>query len=327
MANFIGRLVEVGVAKESTRKLGASDADFWLSKDEFSFDDKIEQVRVIGSVGKLADSQEAIRTVRYGAGALTMDLGSQSIGYFLYSMLGSLSTAGPTDSAYTHTISIDEDNQHQSLALFAKDGNNTEQYKLAMVNTLEFNATLEDTVKVSVDFMSKKGESHSTLTPSYTSEYKFTKNHASVKVASNIAGLSGATAIPVKSLRLTLNGNVQLDNALGTASPEDIFNHQLSVEGEFVLNYSDSTYKDLFTAGTNQALQVVFSNTDQTISSGSTNPSLTFQMPKVDIVTWEPDYTLDEISTQTVSFKASYDVANSLNIISTCSLVNGKTSY
>lgn len=326
MTNFIGRLVEVGVARESTRKLGASDADFWLSKDEFSFDDKIEQVRVTGSVGKLADSQEAIRTIRYGTGGLTMDLGSQSIGYFLYSMLGSLSSAG-TSNGYTHTISISEDNQHQSLALFVKDGNDTEQYKLAMVNTLEFNASLEDIVKVSVDFMSKKGESHSTLTPSYTSEYKFTKNHVKVKVANNIAGLSGASVISVKSLRLTLNGNVQLDNALGTASPEDIFNHQLSVEGEFVLNYSDSTYKDLFTAGTNQAMEIVFSNTDQTIGAGSTNPSLTFQLPKVDFVTWEPDYALEEISTQTISFKASYDVANSLNIISTCSLVNGKSSY
>jgi hypothetical protein len=242
-------------------------------------------------------------------------------------LFGTLSTAGPTDSAYTHSFTISESNQHQSLALFVKDPNTTEAYKLAMVNTLELVASLDDIVKLNVNFISKKGNAWGSLTPSFATEYKFTKKHVKIKVASDVSGLAAATQMPIKSLRLTLNQNTALDDQLGSAEPEDILNHQLSVEGELVLNYENETYKSLFTGGTAQALEIFLENDDETISSGSTKPSLKIQMPKVDFYGWEPGHGLEEVSSQTLSFKASYDVANSQNIVYLCQLVNGKTSY
>jgi len=330
MSKFIGRLVEVGIEKEDSRGAGALGGPaLWIPKVDFNFDDKIEKVRSQAGLGKLADSEEAFIVTKYGAGDLTMNLRSQVIGYFLYSMLGSLSTTGPTDTAaYTHSFTISEDNQHQSLVLYIKDKNTTEEYKLVMVNSLEFVVALDELVRVTANFLSKKGNDYSTLTPSYIDEPMFTKKHVKVKVASDISGLSGASALSLKSLRLTINQNVVRDDGLGTAEPEDILNQQLSVEGEIVLDYEDETWKNYFRTPTDRAMEIKFENTDKLIAgAASTYPSLTFQLPKVDFHTWEPVYGLDEIVTQTLSFKASYDVDNDQNIIHSCELVNGKTSY
>jgi hypothetical protein len=325
MSKYIGRLLEVGIGKETVRGSGVAPA-FWLPKVGFSFDDKVTIARSQAGIGKLADSDEAFVVNKFGEGEIEMNLGDQSVGYFLYSLLGSLSTSGPVDSAYTHAFSIAETNTHQSLAFVVKDPNTTEDYKLVMVNSFELEATLEELVKITVGFLSKKGNAYSSVTPSYTNENRFTKNHISFKVADTIGNLAAATGISVKNLTLNITQNTVTDDALNTAEPEDILNQQLSVEGEVVLRYEDETWKNYFKTPTNRAMEIKFQNIDKTIGAG-TRPSLTIQLPKVDFFEWEPDYTLDEIVLQTISFKGSYDIANSLNIISTCSLVNAKTSY
>lgn len=326
MAKFVGRLVQLGVGRETTRGAGAS-AAYHLPRTAFSFDDKVVKARSVGALGKLADSEEAFVTTKYGQGDLEGEIRSDSFGLLLYSMLGSLSTSGPTDSAYTHSFTISQSNQHQSLAFVVVDSNTSELYKLVMLDSLEITAELDEVVKYSASFMSKAATDTALTVPAVTSESKFTKKHLSVKFAADISGLSGASAISVKSLTLTVAKNVVLDDVLGTAEPEDILNRQLSVEGSITLNYEAETYKNYMKDGTSRAMQIRLVNTDDTISGGSTNPSLTIELPKVDFFEWEPDYSLDEIVTQTVSFKASRDVSNSQDIIYLCQLVNGVSSY
>lgn len=241
-------------------------------------------------------------------------------------MLGSLSTAGPTDSAYTHSFTVANTNQHQSLTFVVVDSNTTEEYRLAMLDSLEINAELDEIVKFTAGFMSKNGDGSARTVPAVTEEYKFTKKHLRFKVASAVGGLAAASGISLKSLSLTVSKNVALDDVLGTAEPEDILNRQLSIEGQVKLNYEDETWKNYMRDGTNRAMEIAFINNDETIGV-STRPSLTMQFPKVDFYDWEPDYTLDEIVTQTISFKANYDLANALEIISTCQLVNTVASY
>ena len=58
MAKFVGRLLQLGIAKEGTRGAGAA-STYMLPNTSFSFDDKIVQARSVGALGKLADSEEA----------------------------------------------------------------------------------------------------------------------------------------------------------------------------------------------------------------------------------------------------------------------------
>lgn len=326
MSKYIGRLVELGLGKESSRGAGVAPS-LWVPKIGFSFDDKVTIARDVGSIGKIADSLERFVVNKFGEGDLEMNLDATSIGYFLYSLLGTLSTAGPTDSAYTHSFTVAETNTHQSLGLVVKDPNTTEQYKLVMVNSLEIEAELDELVKATVNFLSKKGNAYSSVTPSYTALSRFTKNHITFKVAADTSSLAAAASISVKSLRLEINQNVATDDALNTAEPEDIVNQHLSVEGEITLNYEDETWKNYFRNATDRAVRIQFTNTDDTIGAGATNPSLTIDLPKVDFFEWEPDYTQDEIVMQTLSFKGSYDIGASENIIDVATLVNGTSSY
>lgn len=325
MSKYIGRLLNMGVARETTRGVGVAPT-YRLPYVSLSFDDKIVQARSIGSLGKLDDSEEAFVTTNYGEGEIEGEIRSKSFGLFLYGLLGSLSTSGPTDSLYTHSFTLAHNNQHTSLSLLAEDPNTTELYKLGMLSSLEITAELDQVVMFKAGFMSKKAVTSGASMAALTTEHKFTKKHVKAKVAADISSLSGATALSIKSITLTLSKNVSLDDVLGTAEPEDILNRQVSVEGEIVLNYEDETWKNYFRNGTNRALEIALVNTDATIGVSS-NPSLTFQFPKVDFTQWEPNYDLDDITRQTISFKCSRDVANNQDIVHLCQLKNDVASY
>ena len=324
MAKYSGRLVNVGVAKEATRGIFVTPT-YLVPRVGLTFDDKIVQARSDAGLGVLADSEEAFVTTKYAQGDIDGEIRDKSFGLFLLAMLGSVSTAGPTDSTYTHSFSVSNANQHQSLAFLVSDSNTSEEYKLVMLDSLSITAELDQVVKFAASFMSKKGNDSSETQASLVAENKFTKKHVAVKVAANIAGLTAASALSIKSISLNINKNVVLDDVLGTAEPEDILNQSLSIEGEMTLNYEDETFKNYMRNGTARAMEIKLVNTD-VFAAGSTNPALTLRFPNVDFFDWSPDYTLDGITTQTVSFKMSY-LNTGTEIISTCDLVNAVASY
>lgn len=325
MAKYVSRRVNLGIARETTRGTFVAPT-YLVPKVGFTFDDKVIKARSQASLGRLEDSEEAFVTTRYGQGDVEGEVRASSFGLFLYAMLGTLSTAGPTDSAYTHSFTLANSNQHQSLAFLVNDPNTTEAYKLVMLDTLALTAELDQIVRFTAGFMSKKGDASTATQASLVDESKFTKKHLSFKVAANLAALTGSTAISVKRLVLTISKNTLLDDVLGTAEPEDILNQQISVEGEVTLNYEDETWKNYMRDGTNRAMEIKWTNTDDTIGA-STNPSLTLRFPLVDFFDWLPDYSLDQITQQTISFKANYDTSGGNAIISTCDLVNTVASY
>lgn len=326
MSKYIGRVVDLGIGRETTRGVGVEPA-YWIPKVSFNFDDKVVKVRETASVGKLADSDNAYVTTKYAQGDLEGEIRDSSFGLLLYQLLGTISSASVVDQSYTHSFSILESAQHPSLSMFVQDPNTNEQYKLVMLESLEIAVELDQVVRFTASFLGKQSVGSSIKTVTYTSENKFTKKHLSFKIASAIGGLAGATAISLKRLQLNINKNTIIDDVLGTAEPEDILNRQLSVEGEIELNYEDETYKNYMKNNTHRAMEIRLTNTDAVIGGGTTNPLLLFQMPKVDFFDWEADYANDEIVKQTMSFKAMEDITNSLAIISTCQLVNGVVSY
>ncbi len=325
MSKYIGRLVDVGVGRETSRGAGAAPV-YHLPLLSLGFDDRVTKARSEGSLSKLEDSEESFVTTQFSEGDMEGEIRGSSFGLILYSMLGSLSTAGPTDSAYTHSFTVSHSNQHQSLAMVVHDSNSDELYKLVMLSELEIVAELDEIVKYTASFISKRSVPTGLSVPAVSSEVKFTKKHLRFKVANDIASLSGASAISLKSLTLTITKNTEIDDVLGTAEPEDILNHQLTIEGEITLNYEDETWKNYMRDNSSKAMEIAFINNDELIGA-ATRPSLTMQFPKVDFFDWEPDYSLDDIVTQTIAFKASRDVANNADAISLCQLVNEVVSY
>lgn len=313
MTKFVGRRGILGLAKEASRGVGLSPTE-WIPRVSASFDDKTETAREAEGLGRIEDSDSNHVLRKFAEGDVEFEVNDRQIGMFLTSLIGAspTTTGGPT---YAHTYALANTNQHQSLSVYYEDPDFYKLYPLAVVNSLEIVAEPDAIVRATVNLMSKTSDDWTNATQSFVAiGNKFLQQHVQLKLADTIGGLSAATAISLKSLNLTISANAENDNNLGTVEPEDILNHQFSVEGSLTLNKEDDTYRNYMKNGTYKSMDLAFNR--------ASNSSLQFQFPRVDFTEWEQDRELDSIVGQTINFKGNYDAANALAIISTCVLTN-----
>lgn len=318
MSKFVGRRGKLGLAIESSRGTPVSPT-IWVPWATMSFRDTVEEARENQGMGVIGDSDSKYIVMKMGEGEVEAQLYDKALGIILTGVLGAVPVSTGANP-YTHTFTLSQSNQHKSLSLYWTDPDRTDMYALAMVDSLQMSVEPNGIVNWTVGFKSKTAKDWTQQTSSYTSlGAKFLHQHLSVKFASAVAGLSAATAISVKKLEFTISKNTVFDSVMGTVEPEDILNQQLAVEGSIDLNLEDDTYRDYMLNGTYRAMEVKL--------NGGTSSSLTIQLPRVDFSSWEDDRPLDEITKQTINFKANYDAANAADIISSCVLINTQTSY
>lgn len=325
MTKIIGRLKDVGIAAESSRGVGLSPT-FWLPKINFTVDDKAMKAASRESYGSIGmDGNQALVAKQWAEGDLEMDMEDKSFGLLLYALLGGKSVSGPTDSAYTHTFTLSNTNQHQSLAISVKESSLSQlMYKLAMIDKLVMTITPDEPVNIQVSFMAKKGVT-TTQTVTYASGNKFLGRDLVFKLATLTSGLSAASTIPLKKLTLTFTKNLVLDHNTGTVQPQDILNQGFRIAGEVELDYQDRTYADLMSNGSYRAVRVVLTNARALIGATSV-PTFTIDLSRCEFNSWESQFPNDDIARQKFQFTALYDVTNG-NIINSCTLVNAQASY
>lgn len=318
MTKYVARRGQLGVAIESTRGTPVAPT-FWVPWATMSFKDTIEEAREEQGQGVIADSDSKYVVMKMGEGEVEAQIYDKALGVFLTGVIGAApSTAG--SNPYTHTYTLSNTNQHKSISLYWKDPDRSDMYPLGMVDSFQISAEPSGIVNYTVGFKSKTAREWTSQTANYTSlGNKFLHQHVEVRLAATVGALSAATAISLKNLELNINKNSLYDGVIGTVEPEDILNQHLSVEGSLELNLEDDTYRDYMLNGTYRAMEIKLNR--------SSSSSLTFQFPRVDFSEWEPDLTLNEIAKQSINFKANYDQANALDIISTCTLVNAQASY
>lgn len=325
MAKYIGRLVDVGIAKESVRGAGAA-ATMWVPKNNVTVEDKVSKARSRPSYGVIGyEGNQAIKTQEWAEGSIETDLRDKSFGLFLLSLLGTVNTSGPSDSLYTHTFTLQNDSQHDSLAISIHESSVADlMFKLAMIESLQMTIVPDDTVKIAVNFMAKRsvGSSH---TVTYSTENKFIGRHLTFKLASLTSGLSAASNIPLKRLVINFNKRLKMDAVTGTVEPVDFLNQAFSIDGEVEMTLESRAYRDLMVNGTYNAVRIDLLN-DQALVGATSNPQFTLDLSRVDFEEWESQRPNDEISLQTFAFHALYDVTNG-NIINSCTLKNGQSAY
>lgn len=323
MSKYIGRRVNIGLGKETSRGVQVA-SGFSVPKTNITVDDKVNKVRSGESFSNISGSgSQAIVAGRMSAGSLEGEINVRSFGLILLSALGSVSSAAQ-NSDYKHTFTMADSNIHQSLSIYIKNPNNTKCFTGCIVDTLEINVVPEEIVNFTVGFKGRKGND-TTFTANYTTaDYKFVGRDLIFKVATDTTGLAAATAISVKALKLTINKNADYDWVCGTLEPEDVLNKQVTIQGQITLNYEDDTWKDYMTAGTLKAVRIDLVNTRQTM--GSENPMFRMDLYACDFSEWEPQTGNDDIATQTVNFTALFDITNS-KMIADCYIVNSVASY
>lgn len=322
---FIGRRNAVGVGRETTRGTGVA-ATYWLNVLSFSHSDKVNKARALGTVGSIYGAgDKALVAQKWAEGAMECELGDKSFGLMLYALLGTCSSAVKETTAYNHTFSMEESNQHDSLSIHTTDPIGNLLFELSMIESLTITIVPDQLVKYTVEFKSIASTTSGAV-KSYVSENMFLGRHTTLKIAANTGALAAAAKVKPKSVKLIFKKNLELDNALGTVQPQDILNRQMSISGEIQLAYEDRAYANYMLDGDYKALRIDILNNDVAIG-GSSNPEFVIDFSKVDFDSWEPDLSNDDIAKQKINFEALYDLGGNGNVINSCVLTNTATSY
>ena len=325
MSKAIGRLVQVGIAKESTRGTSPGAATFYIPWGELDIDEKKRFALDEQTRGVIEDSVGQSVVSEWAEGTIKAPIGDKHIGLLLYGLFGTLSSGSVIDSAYIHTLSIGQSAQHQSLSVYLDDpaGGQDYSHALAIITQMEIAYERDQFITYTANFMAKKGAT-ATLTPASTAENRFLPQHLTFKVAATQAGLTAASAIALKSANIKISQNVEADDVLGSAAPADFLNKQFTIEGTVeAIFQNEGDFKTAFNAGTVKALR--FDLTSTTLIGTSSTPYLILDLHSVIFTEMTKPYRLNDVVMQTLSFKAHYNTTDAKMV--TLTLRNATASY
>ncbi len=328
MSKGIGRLFQLGIAKETSRGTPQSSATYWIPFSELGIEEKDNKIFEEQAYGVIEDSIGSTITKQWAEGSLKAPIGDKHFGLILLAALGSVSsgTHAGESIVYDHTFSVQQGAQHQALTLFLDDPLASADYKhaLGVIDSLEITYEPGAYIAYNATVRAKKGAS-TTNTPSLTTEGKFTHKHFTFKIASSLGGLGAGSAIELKSLTLTITKNLEDDDVLGSITPSDFLNKQFTIEGKLeALWQNESDFKTNTLANTMKAVRLDLVNTDTTIGSAS-NPTVRIDLAKVTFTEITRPIQINEMVKQSVSFKAHYSTSDSKMI--TALITNLVSSY
>ncbi len=318
MSKGIGRLIQFGIAKETSRGTPESTATYWVPFSELDINEKFSLVNDDQSRGVIEDAVGQSKVKEWAEGTVKAPIADKHFPLILYSILGSLSTGDNADSDATikdHTITVAQSSQHQALSLFIDDPLGAQDYKHGngAVTSLEITYELNKFLDYTLGLKAKKGAT-ATLTPSATTENRFLPQHLTFKLASSYSGLGAASAMNIKSLTLKIDQNIEDDDVLGSSTPSDFLNKQFSIEGTFeALWQNESDYKTAALATTAKAMRLDLKNTDVTIGNAA-NPQIRIDLAKVIFKEITRPVKVNDLVRQTLSFKAHYSISDTLMI-------------
>ncbi len=327
MVKTIGRRVEIGLGKETTRGTVIAPTA-WVPKASLDFDEKEEVLPDESSIGLIADSMNAEIVKRWSEGTLEMIPGVNALSLILLATFGSVSSAitGAGSVAYKHTFTLANNNTHPSLTISVKDIIASKAFALSMIDSLTVTVEPGQFVKISVSFKGKKSAS-ATLTSTYAVDNALLAKMANVYFASNLAGLTGATARAVRKFEITFSKNLDDEYCIGSIEPNDINNQSIMIEGSLESTYENqSDYETDALNGNIKAmrLKIEDTNTDLSGNASLARPTLTITLPRIKFTEWGRTQGNDEIIKQTVGFKGLYSLADASMV--TAELINTITS-
>lgn len=303
---IIGRELEVGFAKESTRGTAETTADKWMRDVSVSIVERATKVNDDTTRGRLEDSEGSRKVQSHIEGSVEGVAHADAIGHLINNLYGTDTvTETVASTVYLHTFTLLQSVEHPSFTVFAKEGGVQQLvFDNCMVNTLEISASPDNYVRFNASIIGA-GAANNSDTPSYDTEYDFIGKDVTVKIADTEAGLAGASALDVKDITITFDQGLIRDHVLGAYEPSDIYNAKMSIEGEMTLNFTAETFKDLYLSDDAKYMLIDITGAAD-IGSGE-NPYIKITLNKVQFMDWNRQGGNDELVTETVSFKAFFN--------------------
>lgn len=191
----IGRLLSIGIAKETTRGTAISSASYWLPFSDASIEEKFENVTQDEAYGIIEDSVGQFRVKNWAEGTLKMPLTDQSLPLILFAAFGANAdtTHSGETAVYDHKATVGESAQHQSLTLFIHDPLTSADYSYALgvIHKLELDVQLKKFCDATLSVKALKGVSQSSFSPSIAAENRFLPQYMAFSNAPSSAGVLG----------------------------------------------------------------------------------------------------------------------------------------
>ena len=121
MAKITGRLVPLGLGKQTTRGTPVSTPTAWIPRTTFSFADMPENVENEANINTLDTAFDKQNVLFKADGSVEGNTNLTDIGHFLTAFFGNPTTTGASPN-YTHTFKMIQTSLSQQYTIFVKDG-------------------------------------------------------------------------------------------------------------------------------------------------------------------------------------------------------------
>lgn len=311
MGYLPGENINLGLGKESTRGTAVSPTLWLAGRTPSGLNVVNDKTLIQETKGTRSASKGSVITEQRAEGDIEFNVKNTTIVALLRSLLGSVAsaTASGESAVYDHTVTVDVDEvQAPSYTLaLSRPGMQDYEYPLGVISSLELTASPDDLVYATANLMAKSEAEHADYTPSFTGEdYNFPHQKVTVKIANDVAGLSGATGICINELGLSIVNNASVKRCLSSLNPVDVLANLVEISGSLAIDYTGDTYHDIYKDGVYKALEVTIENDDVTIGT-SAHPKIVITLPKVSFEGLSEDRPIDGITSESVEFTAHYD--------------------
>lgn len=317
----IGKQLQVGISKETTRGVTPATVTYWMAVNDWNIDEKFTNATDVQAYGLIEDSVSQTRVKNWAEGQIKAPLAGTTSALLFLSMFGTdtaTAHSGET-TVYDHTLTVAQTVEHQSVSFYVHDPIPTPtgatadySHALGVVTKLSIDYSLGKFVDATYSIKAQKGSAAAVVfAPSQLIEDRFVPQYLSFKSAANVAGLSGATAIKIKSAKIDIDGSSEDDDVMGSLSPRDFLNKEWKLEGTIEAIWeNESDFKTNALANVAQAFQLDLINNDVSYGVVPTHPEFKLIMSKVFFTEFSRPVKIKDVMYQTVKFKAAYSLSD-----------------
>lgn len=312
---FIGRREYVGLGVETTPGTGVP-AVIWMRWLTNSLQNKttvIENESAMGVVDRVNDSEPV---EKWAEGSLSGKVTSETIGYLLLGLFGSVTDGALSGGVYPHTYAVNQSGIPKTLSIITSSPLGAFQRAYGTIESLDISADAGGWVTVDASVKARIGTS-TTATPAFTPELEFTSKNITVRTATSVSGLTSALDTKTSHVKLSLQRSSENFFPLGTNDTPEFDNGAFEAKGEFTIRLTDTQYETDYLANNINAMYILIANS-------TTN--LKFTASKVRYRELAITRDKDKVVTATIQFFAEYDTATSASVICVLNNLRATTS-
>lgn len=312
MAKTSGTQVNIGLGVESYAAPGVAVAETvflpWL---EYSMQGVSEKSMFTSVRGVRNTSSNSMIKRRYSQGSIAVVPDVKNMPYLLSMALGGVSSSTISDSAYTHTFSVNNTNSTPRTATIttAEGSIQTVQYLNCICNTLHVEVS-DDYGKATMEVIGQFPGTD-TISTSYSQETEFAYHNYTAKFGTSLSNAASQSATPLKAFSLNINNNVLIDEAFlsgaNTITSGGLVNGRLEITGSYSLHFSDTTELAKYQANTKNALIVTFTGS---LIGASSLETIKFNLARLVLTKPPVEYNIDGLLVLTQEFTVEYEATD-----------------